>query len=158
MTNQTAFVWIIFLSYSPSTTSWIPLATAKKRDICTTPMAPKGLLKHSCTFSRSRRNSNQSKLFLYSRPTTSGSSSRFSKTPANCLCSFWLRFARDATQGQRRRFIDTFQAYVHGLQEQVINCIHQTCPSIERYVKLRRNISAIWVCGSSNMEQELPLN
>ena len=69
-------------------------------------------------------------------------------TAADLLCSFWLRFARDATLNQQRRFIDTFQAYVRAAREQVVTRIDQTCPSIESYIEQRRHASAVWVSGS----------
>ena len=79
-------------------------------------------------------------------------------TPADRLCSIWIRFSRDATPSQQRRFIDTCQAYVHATQEQVVNRIDQTCPSIESYVELRRHTSAIWVGGSPQMKHQLTLH
>ena len=78
-------------------------------------------------------------------------SGRVSITP-DCPHSFWLRFARDATPSQQRRFIDTCQAYVSAAHEQVVNRIGHTYPSIESYLKLRRHTSAVWVSGSPNIE------
>ena len=75
-------------------------------------------------------------------------SSIWFSTTADPLCSFWLRFARDATPSQQRCFIDTFQAYVRAAQEQVVTRVDQTCPSIENYVEQRRHASAVWVSGS----------
>jgi len=86
----------------------------------------------------------------------SQSSSRVSTT-ADRPCSFWLRLAHDATPRQQRRFIDTFQAYLSAAQEQVANRTHQTCPSIQRYVELRRHTSAIWVGDSPTVERALTL-
>jgi hypothetical protein len=74
------FAWIILLSCSPTMTSSISLAKVKKRNTCTTSVASKRLPKCSCISSENPRNSNQSKTFLYSRPSTSKSSSRVSTT------------------------------------------------------------------------------
>ena len=81
-------------------------------------------------------------------------SSRLS-TLADRSCSFWLRFSRDATPSQQRRFIDTCQAYVRATQEQVVNRLDRTCPSIETYCELRRHTSAVWVGGLPNRIYEL---
>jgi len=155
--SQTECAWIIQVSYSPTMTSWMSLATMKRRNTCTTPVAPKRPPKCSCIFLRNRKNSNQSTPSLYSRPSTSKPSSRL-PTPANRPCSTWIRFSRDATPNQQRRFIDTCQAYVHATQEQVVNRLDQTCPSIESYVELRRHTSAIWVGGSPHIKHHLTLD
>jgi uncharacterized protein YueI len=69
-------------------------------------------------------------------------------TAADLLYSFWLRFSRDATPSQQRRFIGTFEAYVRAARDQVVTRIDQTCPSIENYIEQRRHASAVWVSGS----------
>ena len=147
--NRSAFAWIILLSCSPTMTSWISLEMEKKQNTCTTPMVSKRPPKCSCTFSRNPTNSNQPRHFLYSPHSTSTSSGRVSTTTDH-PCSFWLRFARDATPSQQRRFIDTCQDYVRAAQEQAVNRVDQTCPTIESYVKLRRQTSAVWVCGGGS--------
>jgi len=147
--NRSAFAWIILLSCSPTMTSWIFLGMGKKQNTCTTPMVSKRRPKCSCTFSRNPTNSNQPRRFLYSPHSMSKSSGRISTTTDH-LCSFWLRFSRDATPSQQRRFIDTCQAYVRAAQEQVVNRVDQSCPTIESYVELRRQTSAIWVRSSGS--------
>ena len=63
--NQSAFAWIILLSRSPSTTSWMFLVTMKRRYTCMMPVVSKRPLECSCISSRNPMNLDQSRLSLY---------------------------------------------------------------------------------------------
>ena len=69
-----------------------------------------------------------------------------------------IRFSRDATPDQQRRFIDKCQAYVDATQEQLVNRLDQTCPSIESFIELRRHTSAVSVGGSPHVKHQLTLS
>jgi len=72
---QTAFAWIILLSYSPSMTSWMSLVTMKRRYTCMMPVVSRRQLECSCISSRNPMNLGRSRTSLYSRPSTSKLSS-----------------------------------------------------------------------------------
>ncbi|KIO32334.1 hypothetical protein M407DRAFT_214286 [Tulasnella calospora MUT 4182] len=59
------------------------------------------------------------------------------------LRSFWERACETASEGTQRRFIETTQLYVDAICRQVVNRRHDEIPSIETFVKLRRDTSAV---------------
>lgn len=61
--------------------------------------------------------------------------------------SFWLRYKATSTPLQQQRFIAASYAYVHSLEGQVRQRVKDRCPTIEEYVGLRRNSSAVPVRG-----------
>lgn len=62
--------------------------------------------------------------------------------------SFWSRFCATSTPSMQKRFTDTMYEYVMAVKNQVGNRAATVCPSIEEYVKLRRDTSAIKVTYS----------
>lgn len=60
-----------------------------------------------------------------------------------CANSFWERACETASEGTQRRFIETTQLYVDAICRQVVNRRHDEIPTIETFVKLRRDTSAV---------------
>ncbi|KAG8908272.1 hypothetical protein FRB99_007805 [Tulasnella sp. 403] len=59
------------------------------------------------------------------------------------LRSFWERACETASQGTQRRFVETTQLYVDAIYQQVVNRRHDEIPSIETFIQLRRDTSAV---------------
>ncbi|KAG8941644.1 hypothetical protein FRC04_004130 [Tulasnella sp. 424] len=59
------------------------------------------------------------------------------------LRSFWERACETASEGTQRRFIETTQLYVDAICKQVVNRRHEEIPTIETFVQLRRDTSAV---------------
>lgn len=60
-------------------------------------------------------------------------------------CSFWMRFCATSTRAMQRRFTEATHEYVLAARNQVGNRERKECPTIEEYVSLRRDTSAIKV-------------
>ncbi|KAG8985178.1 hypothetical protein FRB93_006065 [Tulasnella sp. JGI-2019a] len=59
------------------------------------------------------------------------------------LRSFWERACSTASEGTQRRFIETTQLYVDAIYQQVVNRRHDQIPTIETFIQLRRDTSAV---------------
>ncbi|KAG8810884.1 hypothetical protein FRC19_004258 [Serendipita sp. 401] len=64
---------------------------------------------------------------------------------ATAFHDFWSRFCATATPSMQKRFTDTTYEYVMAVKNQCGNRASEVCPSIEEYVSLRRDTSAIKV-------------
>lgn len=65
--------------------------------------------------------------------------------------SFWLRYKATSTPQQQRRFVNTSYEYARSLEVQLRHRVKDEYPSIEEYISLRRDTSAVRVgdliCG-----------
>ncbi|KAG8917205.1 hypothetical protein FRC03_004894 [Tulasnella sp. 419] len=59
------------------------------------------------------------------------------------LQSFWLRACQTASPGTQKRFIETTDLYVQAILQQVVNRTHDQIPTIESFIQLRRDTSAV---------------
>jgi hypothetical protein len=64
---------------------------------------------------------------------------------ATAFHDFWTRFCATSTPSMQKRFTETTYEYVMAVKNQVGNRQSSVCPSIEEYVSLRRDTSAIKV-------------
>ncbi|KAG8979837.1 hypothetical protein FRB94_010944 [Tulasnella sp. JGI-2019a] len=75
------------------------------------------------------------------------------------LRSFWERVCERASEGTQRRFVDTCQMYIDAIYQQVINRKCDQIPSIEEFIELRRDTSAVKLCHALteySMDLDLP--
>ncbi|KDQ10835.1 hypothetical protein BOTBODRAFT_115253 [Botryobasidium botryosum FD-172 SS1] len=78
---------------------------------------------------------------------------------ADMLRDFWERAVESATPGCRRRFIETMDLYVRAAYQQVVNRTTNDEPSIESFIQMRRDISAlrpIWAVVEFALGVDLP--
>ncbi|KAG8812881.1 hypothetical protein FRC17_001771 [Serendipita sp. 399] len=64
---------------------------------------------------------------------------------ATAFHDFWSRFCATSTPSMQKRFTDTTYEYVMAVKNQCGNRASEVCPTIEEYVALRRDTSAIKV-------------
>lgn len=64
---------------------------------------------------------------------------------ATAFHDFWTRFCATSTPSMQKRFTDATYEYVMAVKNQVGNRQSNVCPTIEEYVSLRRDTSAIKV-------------
>ncbi|KDQ10830.1 hypothetical protein BOTBODRAFT_147563 [Botryobasidium botryosum FD-172 SS1] len=78
---------------------------------------------------------------------------------ADMLRDFWLRARKVASPGCQERFLRTMDSYAHAASQQVINRVHHTDLDIDTYIKLRRDVSAlfpVWTVVELSLGLDLP--